>query len=120
MRASRDAQSYLAMRADPDVFDERPNAPKQHLAKSTLQAQSEHLRLAASVVIEGGVSWGEIKSLADLIQPEVQGDSPSLSQAARRLGSRTNQATCSTRRVVPARTWQRVRERSSRPPIGVG
>jgi hypothetical protein len=65
-----DAQSYLAMRADPDVFDERPNAPRQSLAKSTLQAQSEHLRLSASVLVESGVALEDIKSLADLIRPE--------------------------------------------------
>jgi integrase len=65
-----DAQSYLAMRADPDVFDERPNAPRRPLAKSTLQAQSEHLRLSASVLVESGVSLDEINSLADLVQPE--------------------------------------------------
>ena len=65
-----DVQSYLAMRADPDVFDERPNAPRRRLAKSTLQAQSEHLRLSASVLVESGVPSAEIKSLADLIRPE--------------------------------------------------
>src|SRR4029078_6795502 len=55
-----DAQAYLAMRAAPDVFDERPNAPRQSLAKSTLQAQSEHLRLSASVLIESGVALEDI------------------------------------------------------------
>jgi len=65
-----DAQSYLAMRADPDVFDERPNAPRQRLAENTLRAQREHLRLAASVLIESGVPREEIKSLADLVRPE--------------------------------------------------
>jgi integrase len=65
-----EAQSYLAMRADPDVFDERPNAPRQSLAKSTLHGQSEHLRLSASVLIESGVALEDIKSLADLIRPE--------------------------------------------------
>ena len=33
----RDAQAYLAMRAEPDLFDERPNAPSR-LAASTLRA----------------------------------------------------------------------------------
>jgi hypothetical protein len=65
-----DAQSYLAMRADPDVFDERPHAPRRPLAKSTLQAQSEHLRLSASVLVESGVAQEDIKPLADLIRPE--------------------------------------------------
>ena len=66
----RDAQSYLKMRADPDVFDERPSAPRRKLAASTLKAQSEHLRLAASVLIESGLSVAGIKALADLVQPE--------------------------------------------------
>ena len=65
-----DAQCYLAMRADPDVFDERPNAPRRPLAESTVQAQSEHLRLSASVLIESGIPSKDINSLADLIRPE--------------------------------------------------
>src|SRR5262249_26136491 len=65
-----DADAYLAMRAEPDLFDERPNAPKDPLAQSTLRQQSEHLRLAASVLIESGVALEDIKSLADLIEPE--------------------------------------------------
>src|SRR5262245_19828492 len=50
-----DAQAYLAMRAKPDLFDERPSAPKRPLAASTLHQQREHLRLAASVLTESGV-----------------------------------------------------------------
>jgi len=66
----RDAQSYIAMRANPDVFDERPNAPRRRLATSTLHQQGLHLRLAASVLVESGVPVEEIASLADLTQPE--------------------------------------------------
>ena len=51
----RDARAYLAMRAEPDLFDERPNAPRARLAASTLRQQSEHLRLAASILVETGV-----------------------------------------------------------------
>jgi hypothetical protein len=65
-----DAQAYLAMRADLDLFDERPNAPKQPLAASTLRQQNEHLRLAASILIESGVAVEDIKCLADLVRPE--------------------------------------------------
>jgi hypothetical protein len=43
----RDVEAYLAMRAQLDLFDERPNAPTRKLAASTLQSQREHLRLAA-------------------------------------------------------------------------
>jgi integrase len=65
-----DSDAYLAMRADPDVFDERPNAPTKRLAPSTLHQQREHLRLAASVLVESGIPVEEISSLADLVQPE--------------------------------------------------
>lgn len=65
-----DAQAYTEMRAKPDVFDERPNAPRRPLAASTLHQQGEHLRLAASVLIEGGVPVEDITSLADLVEPE--------------------------------------------------
>jgi integrase len=65
-----DTKAYLAMRAEPDLFDERPNAPKRRLAQSTLHQQSEHLRLAASILIDSGIPVKEITSLADLVQPE--------------------------------------------------
>jgi integrase len=65
-----DVEAYLAMRADPDIFDERPNAPKKPLAMSTLQQQREHLRLAASVLVESGIPVEEVTSLTDLVQPE--------------------------------------------------
>ena len=65
-----DVRAYVAMRAEPDLFDERPNAPRRPLAASTLNRQGEHLRLAASILIESGVAVEDIASLADLIQPE--------------------------------------------------
>src|SRR5262245_38523684 len=58
------------MRGKPDLFDEKPSAPRRPLAASTLHQQSEHLRLAASVLIESGVPVEDIKALADLVQPE--------------------------------------------------
>jgi integrase len=65
-----DADAYLAMRGSPDVFDERPNAPRKPLAASTLHQQKEHLRLAASVLVESGIPVEEITSLAELVKPE--------------------------------------------------
>jgi integrase len=65
-----DAEAYLAMRANPDPFDERPNAPVRPLAKSTLNQQRVHLRLAASVLVENGIPVEEITSLAILVEPE--------------------------------------------------
>ncbi len=66
-----DGEDYLGMRANPDLFDERPNVPRRPLAASTLRQQREHLRLAASVLVESGVvAVEDIKSLADLVEPE--------------------------------------------------
>ena len=64
------AEAYLAMRANPDAFDERPNAPVRPLAAATIQQQKTHLRLAASVLVEGGVPLEQIASLANLVEPE--------------------------------------------------
>ena len=65
----RDVEAYLALRAEPDLFDERPNAPRRPLAGTTLRQQREHLRLAASVLTENGEA-GAITSLADLVRPK--------------------------------------------------
>jgi integrase len=66
----RDAEAYLAGRADPDIFDQSTTAPRRPLAPTTLRQQREHLRLAASVLVETGVSVANITSLADLVEPE--------------------------------------------------
>ena len=63
----QDADAYLALRANPDLFDERPEAPKRPLAATTLRQQREHLRLAASILAQNGEAIG---SLADLVTPE--------------------------------------------------
>ena len=63
----QDADAYLALRANPDLFDERPEAPKRPLAATTLRQQREHLRLAASILVQNGE---DIASLADLVRPE--------------------------------------------------
>jgi hypothetical protein len=65
-----DAEAYLAMRANPDPFDERPNAPPRPLAPSTVNQQKAHLRLAASVLVESGMLVEEITSLGVLVAPE--------------------------------------------------
>jgi integrase len=63
----QDADAYLALRANPDVFDERPTAPIRPLAGTTLRQQREHLRLAASILAQDGEV---VVSLADLVRPE--------------------------------------------------
>jgi hypothetical protein len=66
----RDTEAYCAMRENPDLFDERPNAPSRPLAASTLRQQRMHVRLAASILIESGLPGQEITSLANLVEPE--------------------------------------------------
>lgn len=65
----RDVEAYLEMRGNPDLFDERPNAPTRKLAAGTPRSQREHLRLAASVLVENGIDVDDITSLADLVRP---------------------------------------------------
>ena len=66
----KDAEAYLAKRANPDPFDERPNAPVRPLAPTTIRQQKAHLRLAVSVLVESGMPLEEIVSLAILVEPE--------------------------------------------------
>ena len=63
----QDADAYLSLRANPDLFDERPEAPKRPLAATTLRQQREHLRLAASILVQDGEV---VSSLANLVRPE--------------------------------------------------
>ena len=60
----REAESYLAMRANPDIFDERPGTPPRPLAQNTLRLQREHIRLAFDVVRQKNAP---VETLADLI-----------------------------------------------------
>jgi integrase len=63
----QESDAYLALRANPDLFDERPEAPRRPLADTTIRQQREHLRLAASILAEDGEV---VASLADLVKPE--------------------------------------------------
>jgi integrase len=63
----QEADAYLGLRADPDPFDERPDAPRRPLAASTVRQQREHLRLAGSILMQNGEV---IEHLADLVIPE--------------------------------------------------
>jgi integrase len=65
-----DAEIYLARRANPDVFDEAACAPRLPLAPTTLSQQREHIRLAASVLIQAGRAADEIVSFAALVERE--------------------------------------------------
>jgi hypothetical protein len=63
----QEADTYLALRANPDLFDQRPEAPSRPLAATTIRQQREHLRLAASILAQNGEV---IDRLADLVTPE--------------------------------------------------
>ncbi len=64
----RDAEAYLGKRGSPDIFEDE--APLRPLAPTTLRQQSEHLRLAASVLVETGTNPADLGSLADLVEPK--------------------------------------------------
>ncbi|MCI4680513.1 site-specific integrase [Rhodoblastus acidophilus] len=66
----RDAEAYLGKRAAPDIFHEEAAAPRRPLAPNTLRQQREHLRLAASVLVEVGMAVADVASLADLVERE--------------------------------------------------
>jgi integrase len=63
----READAYLELRTNPDPFDERPEAPRRPLATTTIRQQREHLRLAASILVQDGEV---IDRLRDLVKPE--------------------------------------------------
>jgi integrase len=63
----QEADAYLDLRTNPDPFDERPEAPRRPLAASTVRQQREHLRLAASILVQNGEV---IDRLADLVTSE--------------------------------------------------
>jgi integrase len=63
----QEADTYLALRGNPDPFDERPEAPRRPLAATTIRQQREHLRLSASVLVQDGEA---IDCLGDLVTPE--------------------------------------------------
>lgn len=67
----RDADAYLSMRAKPDLFDDRPEAPRRPLAPATVKLQREQLHSAASVLIEEGVALDAISFLSDLVAVEA-------------------------------------------------
>lgn len=65
-----EAEAYLEMRAEPDLFDTDPAAPKRPLSTRSLAHQHEHLRLAASVLARDS-SHGTPAQLSHLVAPEA-------------------------------------------------
>ena len=66
-----DADAYLRARAEPDLFDDSPDAPTRPLAPSTIRLQSEHIRLAASILMQHGVAIEKLDSLAALVAEDA-------------------------------------------------
>jgi integrase len=62
-----EAEAYLAMRRNPDPFDERSDRPTRPLADATLHQQREHIRLSFDVLANAGDAPA---SLAGLVEPE--------------------------------------------------
>ncbi len=63
----QDLGAYLAMRASPDPFGD--DAPTKPLKPGTIRLQQEHVRVAASVLVDQGLASERIRLLADLIEP---------------------------------------------------
>lgn len=62
-----DAENYLAMRANPDPFEERTDMPAHRLAPNTLRLHRQHIRLAYDVLAAADM---EPADLAELVEPE--------------------------------------------------
>jgi integrase len=66
-----EAEDYLTLRREPDVFSTDADHPRRPLAASTLDRQREHIRLAASILVRKGGANCAPGSLADLVRPEA-------------------------------------------------
>lgn len=67
-----EVQTYITNRRSPNIFDETGRVPRRPLAESTVRQHSEHLRLAASILInEGHIPTTQVLSLSDLVTPKA-------------------------------------------------
>ena len=64
-----DLDAYCAMRANLDVFDDRPGRPRKPLKPGTVRLQREQLHSAASVLVGRGMAPDAV-ALATLVAPE--------------------------------------------------
>ncbi len=65
-----DLDAYCAMRANLDVFDDRPGRPRKPLMPGTVRLQREQLHSAAAVLVAKGVAPDAVTSLATLVALE--------------------------------------------------
>ncbi len=66
-----DADAYLDLRRNPDVFAAEGSVPRRPLADTTLRQQREHLRIAASLVARQNGGANQIRGLSDLVTPDA-------------------------------------------------
>lgn len=67
-RFRQEAEAYLSLREKPCLFAESDEVPTKALATSTVRQQMEHLRIAASILMQHGAKPDEM-TLAHLISP---------------------------------------------------
>ncbi len=66
-----DADAYLNLRRNPDVFAAEGSVPHRPLADSTLRQLREHLRIAASLVARQHGGASQVRGLSDLVTDEA-------------------------------------------------
>jgi hypothetical protein len=64
-----DVERYLSLLGGESLLDE--NAPDRPCKPSTIQTRRVYLRLAASAAVTKGVPVGSLRSLADLVSPQI-------------------------------------------------
>lgn len=66
-----EADAYLDLRRNPDIFAAEGSVPRRPLAKTTLKQQREHLRIAASLVARQHGGADQVLGLSDLVTDEA-------------------------------------------------
>ena len=64
-----DIERYLSLLGGEDLLDE--SAPDRPCKKSTINTRRNYLRLAASAGVKQGVPIATLRSLSDLVAPDV-------------------------------------------------
>ncbi len=66
-----DADAYLGVRRNPDLFATEGPVPRRPLAETTLRQHREHLRIAASLVERQHGGADHLQRLSDIVTPEA-------------------------------------------------
>ena len=62
-----DAEAYLALRKDPDLFDDRPWMPQKPLEPNTVRLHRELIQSAFSALVAAGIPITGVNRLGDLV-----------------------------------------------------